>query len=85
LVHFDCPRVVNITMTPYAPTFRARPLTTENATARVTPREDVIWTRHVFRPPPLNVQPARPDLRHLGTIQRTEPWASWPRQSVAAR
>ena len=72
-------------MTPYAPTFRARPLTAENATARVTPREDASWTRHIFRPPPLDVQPTGLDLRHLGTIHRTEPWACWPRSSAAAR
>ena len=66
-------------MTPHAPTFRARPLLPEAAVVSAVPREDVMWTRPKFRPPPLDVQPFRPVFGYSGTTQRTEPWASVPR------
>ena len=62
-------------MTPQMLHLRARPLPHEIAAVRSIPREDARWIRPVFRPPPLQVNPGRPDFRYLGTIQRTEPWA----------
>jgi hypothetical protein len=64
---------------------QARPLRSRMAAIRATPREDAIWNRPVFRPPPLEVQPARPELPYLDTIQRTELWAPWPRESTPCR
>jgi hypothetical protein len=64
---------------------QARPLHSRTAAIRATQREDAIWNRPVFRPPPLEVQPIRPELPYLGTIQRIEPWAPWPRESTPCK
>jgi hypothetical protein len=72
-------------MTPYAPFTHARPQLSEPAAIRSVPRQDPMWTRPIFRPPPLDIQPAGAVLAYSGTTQRTEPWAAWPRQSALAR
>jgi hypothetical protein len=61
-------------MTLHAHTFRARQTTVDTG-ARAIPREDARWVRPTFRPPPLDIQPVRPEMSHLGATQRTEPWA----------
>jgi hypothetical protein len=71
-------------MTPKDQSFRARPLATEVA-ARAIPREDARWVRPVFRPPPLTVKPARPEMPYPDATQRTEPTASSVRASSLAR
>ncbi len=72
-------------MTPQAYNFHARPLPESAAANRATPREDAIWSRPVFRPPPLEIRPGHLDPFYLGTSQRTEPWASWPQASATAK
>jgi hypothetical protein len=72
-------------MTPHANIFRARPLHSDTAAISAIPREDATWTRPIFRPPPLDVQPFRPVFGYSGTTHRTEPWATWSRQSAVAR
>jgi uncharacterized iron-regulated membrane protein len=72
-------------MTPQAHTFQARPQPDEAAEVRVIPREDAIWSRPVFRPPPLQILAVQPELPYSGTTQRTEPWAAWPRASAPAK
>jgi hypothetical protein len=72
-------------MTPQAQIFHARPLANYAAEVRATPREDATWSRPVFRPPPLEIPPFRPDLPYSDSIQRTEPWAAWSRASTSAR
>jgi len=72
-------------MTKQAQNFQARPHSTLKAAVRAVPREDAIWSRPVFRPPPLDVSLSRPEMPYLGTIQRTEPWAPWPRASTPSR
>lgn len=71
-------------MTPQDQLFRAPPNSTEVA-ARAVPREDARWVRPVFRPPPLSVNPARPQLAYSDTIHRTELRASLPGESAEAR
>jgi hypothetical protein len=71
-------------MTPQDQIFRAPPLVREVA-ARATPREDARWARPVFRPPPLTVQPARPQLAYSDTIHRTELSAPLAQDSSDAR
>jgi hypothetical protein len=79
-------RVYLGTMTPHAPThYRARPWPEQVATVRVVPREDAMWSRPVFRPPPLQVLAIQPELPYSGTTQRSEPWAAWPRPSTPSR
>jgi len=72
-----------MTLQPHS--LHARPLPESAASDRATPREDAIWSRPVFRPPPLDIRPAHLDLFYLGTSQRTEPWAPWPRESASAK
>jgi|GEM_PF-4463757 len=72
-------------MTKHAQTLDARPLPNLRAAVRAAPREDAIWSRPVFRPPPLDVHPARPEIPYLDAASRTEPWAPWPRASASAR
>jgi len=72
-------------MTKQAQTQRAHPLSTLRAATRVVPREDAAWSRPIFRPPPLDVAPARPEIPYLDAAPRTEPWAPWPRESASLR
>jgi hypothetical protein len=72
-------------MTLPAQNIHARPLPDQAAEVRTVRREDAIWNRPVFRPPPLQVRPVQPDMAYSGTIQRTEPWASWPRASAPSK
>lgn len=72
-------------MTPQATLFRSRALRREPAVASVTPREDARWTRPIFRPPPLDVHPTRPEFPYSGTIHRTELLSGKPGQNSAAR
>jgi hypothetical protein len=71
-------------MTPQDQLFHAPPLIREVA-ARAIPREDARWDRPVFRPPPLTVNPARPQLAYSDTIHRTELMASLATGSSEAR
>jgi hypothetical protein len=72
-------------MTLHALNIHARPFPDGGGAVRATPREDANWSRPVFRPPPLEIHPFRAELPYSGTIQRTEPWASWPRASASPR
>ena len=71
-------------MTPNPQHFRPQPLPQEIAEVRAVAREDARWVRPVFRPPPLRVQPVRPDWPYVD-IQRTEPWAPLPRENALPR
>jgi len=71
-------------MTPQDQIFRTPPIATEVA-ARAVPREDARWGRPVFRPPPLTVKPARPQLAYSDTIHRTELSAPLAQDSSEAR
>jgi hypothetical protein len=71
-------------MTPQDPHFRAPPIIKEVA-ARAVPREDARWVRPVFRPPPLSVNPAGPQLAYSDTIHRTELRAFLSGESAEAR
>ena len=64
--------------------FHSRILDKEVA-GRAVPREDARWIRPVFRPPPLDVNPVRPELPYLDTIQRSELLARFFRDSVVSR
>ena len=70
-------------MTPQPQTFRPRAQPADRAGTRAAPREDARWHRPVFRPPPLDVQPALPELPYLGEIHRTEHSASFPDSAPA--
>lgn len=72
-------------MTPLAQNIHARPLPDQAAEVRSVRREDATWNRPVFRPPPLRVKPVQPEIPYSGTIQRTEPWALWPRASTPSK
>jgi hypothetical protein len=71
-------------MTPNAHSVFARPQVSQTAADGAVRREDATWTRPIFRPPPLEIQLARDHFAYSGTTQRTEPWATWPRQSAPA-
>jgi hypothetical protein len=72
-------------MTPQAQNTHARPLPNQVVEVRATPRVDTTWSRPVFRPPPLQILTVLTELPYSDTIQRTEPWASWPKASTPAR
>jgi len=72
-------------MTKQAQTQRAPAQPIDRAVARAVPREDAAWSRPVFRPPPLDVRPALPEIPYLDATSRTEPWAPWPRASASPR
>jgi len=72
-------------MTKQAQTQRARPQPISREATRAVQREDAAWSRPVFRPPPLDVSPARPEIPYLDATSRTEPWAPWPRASASPR
>ena len=63
---------------------RAWPKATEEATGVVL-REDARWARPIFRPPPLTVNPARPQIAYSDTIHRTELMAPLARASSEPR